>query len=55
MIKSFAVALSTAVVVAKMPNDVKDKIYDCTYEDNSVKLQVNVNGRTEVICGDEDG
>ena len=55
MLRSFAFALTTTMAVAKMPNDVADKIYDCTYDENTVKLQVNVNGRTEVICGDEDG
>ena len=55
MFKSFTSALFAAAAIAKMPNGVTDKIYDCTYADNALKLQVDVNGRDEVICGDEDG
>ena len=55
MFKSFSFALIAAVAVCKQPDDVADKIYNCDYAENELKLQINVDGRTEVICGDEDG
>ena len=53
--KSVVGSLVATAAIAKMPNGVSDEIYDCTFNENDIKLGISVNGRSEVVCGDENG